>query len=301
MILLRGLIVVLLTSTCFNASAADSFEAGFAKLHSRVTTDPSPTNIWSPHLRLLVGVEATEGSKKTVCFVELTTIKPPATTTTTGKPWAPVLETNGFSWTSTNQSHVTTKEKFVWALYPVQARVFDASGRQFKEGTTTVPFGLLTNGLAQVCRLGLGGGRAPEETPENMRAFFSGFFWMSAMMGRLQGAPVLHDVWENASCCFRWPSLWTMTRAAVGGGMVIELDPNWKKIAVVSTNEPLRYVLPITLGAGGRVLTKVEIIVGQATAAAALLGGIESLEATHPTRPDHKYTARVLASGIAID
>ncbi len=83
--------------------------------------------------------------------------------------------------------------------------------------------------------------------------------------------------------------------------MVIELNPDWKKIAVVSTNEPLQYVLPMTLAVSGRVLTKVEIIVGQVTAAAALLGGIESLEATHPTKPDHKYTARVLASGIAAD
>lgn len=300
MILLRYLFVVLLTGSCINAGADGPFEAGFAKLHSRITTDPSPTNVWSPHLRLLVGVDATEGTKQTICFVELTTIKPPATNTN-GKPWAPVFETNGFSWTSTNQSHITTKEKFVWALYPVQVRVFDASGRQSKEGTTTVPFGLLTNGLAQVCRLGLGRESGPEETPENMRAFFSGFLWMTAMMGRLEGAPVLHDVWENANCSFRWPSLWTITRAAFGGGMVIELNPDWKKIAVVSTNEPLQYVLPMTLAVSGRVLTKVEIIVGQVTAAAALLGGIESLEATHPTKPDHKYTARVLASGIAAD
>ncbi len=98
MILLRYLFVVLLTGSCINAGADGPFEAGFAKLHSRITTDPSPTNVWSPHLRLLVGVDATEGTKQTICFVELTTIKPPATNTN-GKPWAPVFETNGFSWT----------------------------------------------------------------------------------------------------------------------------------------------------------------------------------------------------------
>src|SRR5262249_41691683 len=135
------------------------------------------------------------------------------------------------------------------------------------------------------------------------RSFVSGFLWMGTMMTRLQSAPELKDVWDKANCCFRWPSFWTMTRAVVGGHVMLNITPDYRKIVPARTNDstlPL-YVLPLDITCNGRVLTRVQSIVAPATGAAALLGGIKSVEATHPTKPDHKFVARVLASGIAAD
>lgn len=282
------------------AHAADPFAAGAAKLRQRISPDPAPTNSWRPNFRLLFGVDSAEGTKHDICFVELTTTKPPVTNTN-GKAWAPVLETNGFSWTSTNKPPVTKNIRFVWSLYPVQVRIFDATGRKTKEGTTTVPFGLLTNGLVEVCRLGLQAKGTPADTESNVKAFCSGFLWLGTMMQRLQSVPAVQDVWDKANNCFRWPSLWTMTKAALGKSVMIDLQPDYKKIAIVSTNGPAHYSLPIELVCSGRVLTRVETVVGPAIGAAALMGGVESVQATHPTKPDHKFTARVLAAGIAVD
>ena len=45
--------------------------------------------------------------------------------------------------------------EYISSLYPVRLRVFDGSGRQLKEGEATMPWGLLTNGLADMCRLSM--------------------------------------------------------------------------------------------------------------------------------------------------
>jgi hypothetical protein len=106
----------------------------------------SPTN-WKPNLQLWVGVKAVEGSKRTIYFVQLTTLPPPPTNSL-GQPWQPILRTNNWAWSPSN------KTQFVTPLYPVRARVFDESGRQLKEGQTPMAWGMLTNGLMDMCRLG---------------------------------------------------------------------------------------------------------------------------------------------------
>jgi hypothetical protein len=103
---------------------------------------------WKPNRQLWVGFKAVEGSKRTLYFVQLTTSVPPPTNSA-GQPWQPVLRTNKWAWSRTN------KTRFVSELYPVRVRVFDEAGRQLKGGQTPMAWGILTNGLMDLCRLSL--------------------------------------------------------------------------------------------------------------------------------------------------
>ena len=85
---------------CTNAATADSpptldpaFSAGLATLKHAgcFIEDPRPSTDWKPNLQLLVGVKAVEGSKRTIYFVQLTTLPPPPTNS---EPWRPILRTN---------------------------------------------------------------------------------------------------------------------------------------------------------------------------------------------------------------
>ncbi len=116
--------------------------------------DRSQTD-WRPNLQLLIGVKAIDEAKQTVGLVELTTLRPPPTNAM-GQPWSPALQTNTFSWSNTNgPSPVNHEARYISHLYPVRVCVFDETGRKLKEGQTTMPWGLLTNGLADMCRLSL--------------------------------------------------------------------------------------------------------------------------------------------------
>jgi len=75
----------------------------------------------------------------------LTTLPP---LTTNSEPWQPILRTNDWAWSANN------KAQFVTTLYPVRIRVFDETGRRLKEGQTLMAWGMLTNGLMDLCRLG---------------------------------------------------------------------------------------------------------------------------------------------------
>jgi len=285
----------------------------------------SPTD-WKPNLQLWVGVKAVEGTKRTVYFVQLTTLPPP--TNALGQPWPPILRTNDFAWSASNQT------QFVMALYHVRARVFDETGRQLKEGQTLMTWGMLTNGLMDMCRLGFeahhhdnqtnsplvqtdghslpsgrgegqGEGRIadapkPHENEELMRAMGGGFLWMFGMFSDLQTVPAVAKVWETAQCAIRLPSAWTLV-TALFTGFSISLEPQLKEVTLLHPETagpagPL-YRLPVQLNSDKRNLSRVEIIVGPAHGAEMLLAGIRSIRAQHPTKPDHEFLAQVLAAG----
>src|SRR6478736_4435981 len=100
---------------------------------------------WKPHLQLLVGVTSVDGGKRSTHLVELTTLPPPATNSA-GRPWQPLLRTNDWAWSATN------KAQFITTNYPVRVRVFDVSGKQLKEGQTPMAWGMVTNGLFELCQ-----------------------------------------------------------------------------------------------------------------------------------------------------
>ncbi len=321
---------------CTSAATSDSpptpdpvFSAGLATLKQAAgfIEDPRPSTDWKPNLQLLVGVKAVEGSKRIIYFVQLTTLPPPSTNSL-GQPWQPLLRTNDWAWSGSN------KAQFVTTLYPVRVRVFNETGRRLKEGQTPMAWGMLTNGLLDLCRLGFeeyrrdnqtnspitradppvekeqgGAGKESDATKlrnydEFARATGGGFLWMIGMLYDLQTVPAVADVWAKAQCAIRRPSAWTIATSVVKGlTFSLDIEPRVKEVTLANTAtaghaEPL-YRLPVDLNSGKRNLTRVEIIVGPAHGAEMLLAGIRSIHARHPTKPKQEFLAQVLAAGTA--
>lgn len=273
----------------------------------------APSTDWKPNLQLIVGVKAVEGAKQTIYFVQLTTLSPPPTNSL-GQPWQPGQRTNDWSWSPTN------KTRFITALYPVRVRVFDESGRQLKQGQTPMAWGMLTNGLLDLCRLSLEThrgqtnregavaktdetGKSPKPDPRKneplMRATGGGFLWMFGMFGDLQTVPTVADVWGKAQCAIRWPSAWSIAKSFFKGFTIV-LMPRTEQVTLVSRNTDAagpRYRLPVELSSDNRKLSNVEIIVGPAHGAEMLLAGIRSVRARHPTTPKQEFLAQTLAAG----
>jgi hypothetical protein len=266
-------------------------------------------NDWKPNLQLWVGVKAVEGTKQTIYFVQLTTLPTPKTNIW-GEPWQPALRTNGFSWAGTNQSAATRHAEYVNALYPVRARVFDANGQALKEGQTPMAWGMLTNGLLDMCRLSLEivpRERATNQTPsalgqedndQLMRALGGGFMWMAGMFSDFQTVPSVADVWKKAQCAIRMPSAWSMIKG-IFAGFAINLQPRLKEVTLRTPDDgsgPL-YHLPVDLKSRKEKLTDVEIIIGPARGAEMLMSGIRSIRAVHPGKSNREFLAQVLATG----
>jgi len=332
------LVVAGLAISCPNARAGDAsagidpvFATGLAVLKKATGTIESPTNRlqtdWQANLQLLIGVKAVDASKQTVGFVELTTLRPPPTNAA-GQKWTPTLQTNTFSWSTTNgTSPVNHEVSFVSSLYPVRVRVFDENGRLLKVGRTTLPWGLLNNGLADMCRLslefsmhknrfpseGLIGNRSyrvkteentvhPEDLDKLAQSLGGGFIWLMTMLQQIQTEPAIHELWKKAHCAFRLPELKTMAVSVVTGDYALSVEPRLEEVSTADTatadkNAPEEYRLPVDLLSGNRQLTRAELIVGPARGAEILLGGIRSIHATHPTKPQQQFFVQVLSSG----
>jgi hypothetical protein len=300
-----------------------TFSAGLAKVKQSTgfVEDPpgQSSTDWQPNLQLLVGVKAVEGSQRTIHFVELTTARPPLTNAA-GRPWQPFLHTNGWSWSSTNSTH---KAEIVFTNYPVRVRVFDETGKQLKGGRVWMAWAPLTNGLFDLCRLGLEvsktnspppprpagkGDPKPAEVkpapPDDrvMLAMGGGFSWMMGMFGDLQTIPTVADVWDKARCAIRLPSAWTLLTIPFKG-ISIGLHPRTDEVtllrAATEGNGGPLYCLPVDLKNGERQLSRVEITVGPAHGAEMLLAGVRMIHARHPTNPKHEFITQVLATGSA--
>jgi hypothetical protein len=276
-------------------------------------------NDWQPHLQLWVGVKATSGKKQTLSFVQLTTLQPP-TTNTVGGLWQPVLRTNDWSWpSSTNKNAALSRAQYITPGYPVRVRVFDASGRPRKEGQTPMAWGMVTNGLLDMCRLSLelfpaqskakptavaGDELSQVDRDRLMRALGGGFLWMIGMFGDLQTVPSVADIWKQAQYAVRMPSAWTMA-SVLFTGFTLELEPRLTEVSLAGpalTNNAERvYLLPMDLKCNGKILSRVQITVGPARGAEMLLEGIRSVHALHPARPQHEFLAQVLATGSGLD
>jgi len=280
-------------------------------------SNQTPTD-WRPNLQLLVGVKAVEGAKRTIYFVQLTTLRPPPTNSL-GEPWQPILRTNDAAWSSSN------KMQFVNTLYPVRARVFNETGRLLKEGQTPMAWGMLTNGLMDLCRVSLEtfhsqtnsrskaenmaepragkshAGLPPRHKEEElMRAMGGGFRWMFGMFSDLQTMPAVANIWSEAQCAIRRPSAWTIV-TSLFTHFTLSLRPGVEEVTLVSgrTDSPTGplYRLPVDLNCDKRKLSRVEIIIGPAHGAEMLLAGIRSIHAVHPTKPRNEFFAQVLAAG----
>jgi hypothetical protein len=301
-----------------------TFRAGLAKVKQSTGFIEDPpgqsSTDWKPNLQLLVGVKALEGSKRTIHFVELTTLRPPLTNAA-GRPWQPFLHTNDWAWSATN------KAQYISSNYPVRVRVFDETGRQLKGGQVPMAWGTLTNGLFDLCRLGLevcgnktnsltapasrpAGKGAPKPAevkpvPPDERVMLAtggGFLWMIGMFSDLQTVPTVADVWGKAQCAIRMPGAWTVLTAPFKGisiDLQLRIDEvTLARAATTGAGGPL-YRLPMDLKSGKRQLSRVEMIIGPAHGAEMLLAGIRTIHARHPTNPKQEFVTQVLATGSA--
>jgi len=251
----------------------------------------------------------------------LTTLQPPPTNAG-GQPWHPRLRTNHWAWSPTN------KALFISSNYPVRVRVFDESGRMLKGGQTRMAWVAMTNGMLDLCRLSMAAddaqrvepvltgkkkpvrppsgkeSSAPKPLPDErfMHAMGGGFHWMFDMFGALQTVPTVAEVWAKAQCAIRWPSPWTLVRAPIRGVPIeLRLRAEQVTLARAATDggaDPL-YSLPVDLQCDQRQLCRVEIIVGPAQGAEILFGGIRTVRARHPTKPNQEFLTQVLATGRA--
>ena len=191
-------------------------------------------------------------------------------------------------------------------------------------------WGMLTNGLLDLCRLGFeayynqtnlpitradppvrkgegrGEGKASDATKlrnydEFARATGGGFLWMIGMLYDLQTVPAVADVWAKAQCAIRRPGAWTIATSVVTGSLTLSIEPRLEEVTLANTatagHAESLYRLPVDLSSGRRNLTRVEIIVGPAHGAGMLLAGIRSIRAAHPTKPKQEFLAQVLAVG----
>jgi hypothetical protein len=295
-----------------NTNTDSAFTAGLTKLKQNagfIEDQPGQaTTDWKPGLQLLVGVKSVENSKRTIHFVQLTTVRPPLTNAA-GEPWQPLLRTNHWGWSPTN------KTCFISTNYPVRVRVFNATGQLLKEGQTPMAWGMLTNGLFDLCRISFGtyGGQgnstqgetkkndAPKSPPDErlIVAMGGGLHWMMGMFSDLQTVPTVADVWGTAQCAFRWPSLWTLAKSIVTG-FTLNLQPQFKEVTVANPAvhpAVALYCLPLKINSDERNLTRVEIVVGPAHGAEMLMAGIRTIHARHPTKPKQEFLTQVLATG----
>jgi len=307
---------------------APVFAPGLAKLKQAtgfIADQPNQSSTdWKPNLQLLVGVKAVEGSRLTIYFVLLTTLPPPPPNSL-GQPWQPVLRTNGWAWSPSNRA------QFITTHYPVRVRVFEETGRLLKEGQTPMAWGMLTNGLMDLCRVSLETygnqtnaslaaseiGRVAEKRSAHpkgnkpdapnpqineglARATGGGFTWMFGMLSDLQTVPTVADVWDKAQCAIRWPGAWTIATSLVNG-FTFMLVPRVREVTLANAAAADRagplYRLPVDLNSDKRNLGRVEIMVGPAHGAEMLLAGIRSIHAVHPTKLRQEFLAQVLAAG----
>jgi hypothetical protein len=233
-----------------------------------------------------------------------------------------------FSWSNTNEaSPVNHEARYISYLYPVRVRVFDETGRKLKEGQTTLPWGVLTNGLADMCRLSLElsvhknrsaadgpmGNKSfrattdentvhPEDLDKLAQSLGGGFIWLMTMLQQIQTEPAVHDLWKKAHCAFRLPELKTMAVSVVTGDFALSVEPRLEEVSPANSEPsgkaaPEQYRLPVDLNSGTRNLTRAELVVGPASGAEILLGGIRSIRATHPLKPQQQFLVQVLAIG----
>jgi hypothetical protein len=261
---------------------------------------------WKPNLRLLLGVKAVSSSTETISFVELTTLPPPLTDRA-GTPWTPILQTNRFDWSGTNRSSRRTVE-FVSSLYPVRLRVFGPTGHKLKEGDLAMPWGLLTNSLAETCRMSLerrstAARKQPlAEDEASLRRFFGGFVSLATVFAAIQSAPALEDICQQGRAAIRMPSLGTLTSALLQRTLSLSLEPQFDSVMPVQdlgAHAETLYKLPVILKSGKRDLTTIEVVAGLPGGANILLSGVRSIRATHPTKDRQEFIAIILSEGIA--
>lgn len=90
---------------------------------------------------------------------------------------------------------------------------------------------------------------------------------------------------------------------ALGANLNLNLEPQLlTDVSIVEGIEGASgswYRFPADLKSGKKTLVSVEFIVGPSNGAEVMLGGIRSIRAVHPSKPNREFIAQVLATGVA--
>lgn len=328
---LKSMLILMLASSLVGRATEEidpisidpAFESGLTALKKATgfTREANDQQTAARDLRLLIGVKALEGAKRSLYFVELTTIRASETN------FPSTTYTNRISWPGSEAaSPANMVFEFVYRLAPLRVRVFDENTRLLKQGQAFVPWELMTNSLADTCRFCvalqeiqalpandqrqrthaleqlLGGSVSDSSAWARLRRpVAGGLLSLGGLFAECLSTPALNDICEKAQCVIRMPGAWSTLSAALGGKPDLSLDPRFlTEITVLKMDSvgPL-YRFPADLKNGKRKLVSVDFIVGPSSGAEVILAGIRSIRAVHPTKPDREFFAQVLASGTA--
>ena len=112
------------------------------------------------------------------------------------------------------------------------------------------------------------------------------------------GASSLEEVRQHAFAIVRAPSI---LKVIANLGLSLSLNPELDRAVLLpaSGEDEARAWLPVELLQGKRLLLSVAFVTGPTKGPQFLTGGVRAIRAVHPTKPDHRLLAQVLAVGEA--
>jgi hypothetical protein len=261
---------------------------------------------WRTNLCLLLGMRVDDGKQSFVRLLELTTLPLPPTN---APPKAGAAADAQFELTAGDTSICNTARvyRFKSPRCPVRLRVFDPQGRQLAEERLTMSWRFLTNGLAAPCLLFANATNpAPGATRAETNAFrlqaeaacVQSVTALVALFGDALGADALEEFRDRAMVIARMPNWFKVITQL---GLRLSLSPHFERTTLLPARpgvaDEVRASFPVELTQDKRILTNVRFLVGSTQGPHFLTAGVRAMQATHPTKPDHRLLAQVLAVG----
>ena len=120
------------------------------------------------------------------------------------------------------------------------------------------------------------------------------------LFGDTLACGALEDVRDHAMAVVRPPSI---LKTVFNLGLNLNLNPQFQDCVVFpnrsGTGDERQVLFPAQLDQGKRLLVSVDFIAGSTKGPYFLTGGVRAIRAVHPTKPDHRLLAQVLAAGTA--
>ncbi len=279
---------------------------------------------WRTNLCLLLGFRVDKGTERFVRLVELTTLPPPPANAS-GNASRPADAK--FECTVDASSFCPTSRvyRFVSPRYPVRVRVFSGEGRLLAESQATLAWKFLTNGLVDSCVSSKATRSLPGAAPDSAAAnpaggtpdasspnadspaarlageasVMRGLASLVALFGDALGCDALSELRDHAVLVVRPPNL---LKIVFSLGLNLNLEPHFDRATLLPARagapDQLRVRFPADLSQGKRLLATVELVAGSTEGSYFLTAGVRAIRAVHPTKPERRLLAQVLAVGV---
>lgn len=278
---------------------------------------------WRTNLCLLLGFRVDNGAERFVRLVELTTLPPPPTNALGGAKASPGAKFE-FTADASNYCPTSRVHRFTSPRYPVRVRVFSEQGRLLKESRETLAWQFLTNGLVGPCVTlkslndltaaahGANAGASADATPVGASTNAVNSLWLAgeemtarslaalvALFGDALTSDALKELRDHAVVVVRPPNL---LKVIFSLGLNLSLEPHFDRavffpVPAESVNGT-RVLFPADLWQGKRLLVTVEFVAGSTQGPHFLAAGVRAIRAVHPTKPERRLLAQVLAVGV---